>query len=161
MSYDIYIGEARLERWDEVDGPIEATVEKHKEKTAPKFPGDRMTGNGNSRHPGYAQWGAFCDATGLRPLFFAPDTGLMREHPGCQPLHSSHLATVRAALDRWRTQHPDAAPGWCSCAKCDQWTDDKEAAHAELDGDYARLLWLEWWMDWAITNCKMPAIYNR
>ena len=25
----------------------------------------------------------------------------------------------------------------------------------------ARLIWLDWWVQWALKNCERPAIYNR
>jgi hypothetical protein len=25
----------------------------------------------------------------------------------------------------------------------------------------ARLVWLEWWVRWALDNCKVPVIYNH
>jgi hypothetical protein len=28
------------------------------------------------------------------------------------------------------------------------------------DGNLARLRWLEWWVDWALKNCKLPAVGN-
>jgi len=28
------------------------------------------------------------------------------------------------------------------------------------DYSLARLIWLQWWVNWAITNCETPAISN-
>ncbi len=160
MSYDIYIGHAELEsEWPGDYEPIANwTVSGHAEDDAPAFPFDIMSQRGNSRHPGYTQWGAFCDEAGLRAMFFDDETGLMRRHPGTFPLEPHHLATVRDRKARWMAAHPNAIPGF-------DWSDptprEKDDGVRGRDGILARLLWLEWWMDWALRTCERPAIHNH
>lgn len=163
MSYDIYIGNAEPTELDEDDGEYRCAcngvcVAGVALPDAPSFPFDRMTANGNSRHPGYSQWAEFCDTARLHDLFHGKESGLMRQHPGTFALSREHLATVRSRREEWQARHPDAIPGW-------DWS------IPQLDGDddgvrgrdhiLARLLWLEWWMDWALTNCERPAIHNH
>jgi len=162
MSYDIYIGNAELEsEWPGEDGPVaEWTVKGHAEPDAPTFPGDFMTLNGNSRHPGYSQWADFCRQVGLYDLFFAEWEGLMCEHPGIAVLKPEHLAVVKAARELWSAQRPSAIAGW----DFDPIFGGKNSVDDGVrgrDGNLARLLWLEWWMDWTLRTCERPALHNR
>ncbi len=151
MSYDIYIGEAVIDVPSDVDADeygcneVRIRVEHITHPDAPAFPGDQMTGNGNSRHPAYAGWSDFCDAAGLHDLFFGSEDGLMREHPGAFLLRPKHLAAVIAARVKWQRENPTLPPGW-------------GVGH---DSTLARLLWLEFWIGWALENCKVPTIYNH
>lgn len=144
MSYDIYIGDAvRCTCPPEDECHQSWHVEGITLPDAPAFEGDKMTGQSNGRHPGYAQWHEFCRAHGLEALFFDPHTGLMRQHPGCAFLTPDHLAAVEAAVKRYQTRHPGAVPGLAT-------------GHYDL----VRLLWLEWWMRKALDTCEVPALAN-
>ena len=168
MSYDIYIGEAVIDvphEEDLADGcnRLDVRVEPFNHPKAPVFHGDMMTGNSNSRHPGYSQWSTFTEKVGLDNLFFNKSTGLMRNHPGTCMLTKDHLDQVIVARKKWEAKNPGKKPGWCGCHDCEQLgpRDNKEPHVPEYDGNLARVLWLEWWFDWALNNCKVPAICNR
>lgn len=156
MAYNIYIGNAVPV---EQDGEWSVRVENATRHDAPAFPFDGMTGHSNRRSPGYTQWSDFCDAAGLSDLFFNEDAGLMREHPGCTALRPEHLAAVRAARVEWGITHPAAVPGW-------DWSPHAIKAEGAddgirgRDGVMARLVWLEWWMEWALRECERPALFN-
>jgi hypothetical protein len=154
MSYDIYIGNAVLEEGEDLE--VQYAVDAHIELSAPSFPYDALSRQANSRHPGYCQWGDFCREVGLYDLFFGEESGLMRDHPGIKPLTTAHLEAVREALARHREQHPDTIPGF-------DWSPvsgEPDDGVRGRDGVLARLLWLEWWIEWALQNCEKPAIYN-
>lgn len=176
MSYDIYIGETTMEPYDDdeaawmlEDGHVfehsrvingktvyyKPIVKEIKQDDAPTFPNDEMTGNGNDRHPSYWGWSHFCDITGLTPLFFDQEAGLMREHPGLQPLHAEHALVIDQALKRWKEAHPNTEPGF---EKFDFMTG--ESSNYGYDATLARLIWLDWWVKWALKNCENPAIRN-
>lgn len=164
MSYSILIGNAEIESsWDVEDGCFaQWAVSGHSEPDAPNFPFDGMTENSNGRHPGYSQWADFCRATGLHELFYGATGGILNRHPGCVPLTAGMLETVRSALAQWKARHPDAIPGWNYDP---EYMSFKGSRHVDdgvrgRDGNLARLLWLEWWMQWALTNCERPAISN-
>lgn len=175
MSYDIYIGEARLD----VPGPedtdgneIVCDVASFTHPEAPAFPGDDMTGHSNGRHPGYSQWTHFCEEVGLHDLFFgarrdkttgrsARDVGLMTKHPGCYLLRQSDLDEVRLARRRWEARPWRATERIAGWDPNSTWTTPAESMDQRYDNHLARLLWLEWWITWALANCKVPAIYNR
>lgn len=162
MGYDIYIGNTEMRKIDPEElEPGEVPSEHYRDikgervyfyprvnrmthNDAPTFPGDGMTANGNSRHPGYAQWARFCETAGLTELFFDDKTGLMRNHSGYEMLKNEHALEVKLALKRWQDAHPGAVPGFGE----------------EYDPILARLLWLDWWVSWALENCETPGIYN-
>lgn len=160
MSYDIYIGEGVLdvpspEDAAAGDNRLRIVVRPHTHLDAPHFPNDVLTKQGNSRHPGYSQWARACEDMGLSALFFDKERGLMRNHPGAFLLTWEHHAEVAAALDRHMTLHPDTVPGF------QEWDfRGHQPVGPEYDAIKARLIWLEWWMRWALENCKVPAIYN-
>ncbi len=156
MGYDIYIGNAELQKWDE--GDFHVVVGSVKLEEAPSFPNDPFTGKGNSRHPGYSGWHDFCRAVGLDELFFDEDRGLMRSHPGTFAITKEHLAEVRLAKENWFKNHPNMTPGF---EKDDFLKEEYQQDIKNADPMMARLLWLEFWMDWALNNCEHPAIHNH
>lgn len=176
MSYDIYIGETTMRQIDDEDAACrieyghtpehsrtvngktvyyEPCVGEIKQDDAPTFPNDFMTENGNYCHPSYSGWSHFCDATGLTGLFFDREHGLMRKHPGFQPLHAEHALVINQALKQWREAHPNTEPGF---EKFDYRTG--ESSNYGYDANLARLIWLDWWVKWALKNCENPAIGN-
>jgi len=168
MSYDIYIGEAEVrvpekEDLDEGYNDLEVYVRGLDLPEAPHFPNDDMTGRSNSRHPGYGQWSKFTCEAGINELFFDKEKGgLMRHHPGACVLTRKDLQAISEAKARWMETHPKAVPGWCACKKCDQLRQrGSDPEHKDLDGVLARLIWLEWWIGWALEHCRIPTIYNH
>ena len=171
MGYDIYIGNTEMEPVEQYDDEEEIVtpysrvidgktvyykprVNETEQPDAPIFPNDEMTGNGNARHPGYTTWYNFTKNAGLYDLFFDEKTGLMREHPGHQPLEAHHAVEIGHALTRWREKHPDTTPGF------EKFSFDQNAPIVGYDYTLARLIWLDWWVKWALAHCEHPAIYN-
>lgn len=172
MGYDIYIGQGVIDDPYGTDlttkgytPNVRVVVKSLALESAPIFPGDAMTGNGNSRHPAYSGWARFAVSVGLHDLFFDKEHGLMAEHPGTVRLCHWHLAAMREGLQTWRATHPEAIPGWCECPTCApfrfQVSAVPAATHVDLDGDLARLIWLEWWVAYALSNCSVPCLHNR
>jgi hypothetical protein len=161
MGYNIYIGDAKPE-FSKDDGELWArwTVNGMALPDAPTFPNDEVTGNGNCRSPSYVGWSEFCEAVGLHDLFLEKWEGLMGEHPGCKMLHKEHLLQVQAALEKWkRTATKD--PGFSGWPKHNPDTNQWETPDdGKYDHNLARLIWLEFWMRWALENCETPAIAN-
>lgn len=150
MSYDIYIGETETRKC----GEDHLCVERMEVDEAPSFPNDGMTGKGTSRHPSYSGWSDFCEKSGLVELFFDETNGLMRDHPGFAPIEQSHLTKIREAKQEWIESNPGKTPGFTPGFL------GKENV-ANPDPILARLIWLEFWFNWALENCEKPAIYNR
>ncbi len=158
MGYSIYIGEAvpeGLSDYDEEDRPTEPRFEVHSvsQDDAPTFPQDEMTGKSNGRHPSYSAWCNFAKIVGL-DAFFDKSTGVMREHPGCFYLTQEHADAVTMALEKFRRAKPNAVPRFSNTFS------GGTATATDEDASLARLIWLEWWVRWAVKNCKRPAISN-
>ena len=139
MGYSIYIGERTYSA--EIEDFI---VEKVCDDSAPEFSGDFMSAKNNSRHPSYGGWAAFCKETDLYDLFFNSENGLMHEHPGCVIIQKQHEIIIKKALLK-RQQESNLPPGF----------------NYNQDLILARLIWLDYWVSWALENCKKPAIYNN
>lgn len=167
MGYTLTIGNARLQVNKE-DLRLDIEVDGFASDDAPTFKNDEMTGNGSSRSPSYTGWGDFCRASGLEELFFGGgwdstygsykqcsedfhrDEGLLAHHPGAALLCDADLEFVKAAREKWQTENPGTTPGF------DGWSGESEG----LDYTLARLLWLEFWIDYALKNCEVPALGN-
>lgn len=146
--YTICIGNARIEQGlDGIQLLAEWVVDVVTNDRAPEFPNDQVTGKSNVRMPGYSAWEDFCQETGLYKLFYG-DEGLMACHPGCAKINKGHVSAVRIALlqrHEYRLNNGiTSRPGF----------------GAVNDYTLARLLWLEYWMAWAVENCEIPAIKN-
>ena len=146
MGYYIAIGNA-VPDFSKEDGCLYAcwVVEKTVNGDAPRFIGDECTGKRNIRLPSYTGWSEFCEKVGLHDLFFKQYEGLFRQHPGCVMITQEHCQTVVGALEEYQ-KHAKRPPGY--------------DAFGNYDYDLARLMWLEYWMNWALENCETPAIYN-
>lgn len=153
MGYTIRIGQAVVAP-DDGGEALTVEVQKERHPEAPVFPGDEMTGNSNARRPSYAGWADFCGETGLRELFFNEERGLMREHPGCFRITAKHLEAVQHALAAWRARYPMAVPRFAEIPS------NETVAWSTIEAHLARLIWLEWWMRYALKTHSLPAIYN-
>jgi len=165
MSYDIYIGELKLEEYkDEVEDnegeyTCSYTVDSMNNKDAPNFYGDDMTGNSNHRHPGYSQWSDFCRRNNLYELFFKEYVGIMSRHPGCFRLTKEHLKIFKDTL-KYREKIDERPAGLDQRYIKDSFVHVKEGEET-TDYDKVRLIWLIYWTEWALKNCKYPAIANH
>lgn len=145
MGYSIYIGEAELEK-EMYSGMYRARVNEKCLLEAPSFAGDPLSNHKNGRHPSYSGWHEFAKKAGLKDFFFDENYGLMRAHPGCFLLKPEHLSKIQETKTTWVEKHPNTIPGFMDIEK---------------DDVLARLIWLEFWIDWSLQNCKNPAIYNQ
>ena len=139
MGYDIKIGEACVvapagagEADEGVPPRIWAVGATHPEAPAPDIGHPH-----NGIAPSYGGWSGFADAVGLRDLFFDEKTGLMRDHPGAAVLTRKHHARIHAEL-----------------------VDIVDGVNSVGDDHRQRLVWLEWWVRWALDNCTIPVIAN-
>jgi hypothetical protein len=161
MGYNINVGNAKPE-FSKDDGELYAhwTVDGATSPDAPTFPHDEMTGNGNGRSPSYSAWADFCRDAGIYDLFLEKYEGLMSSHPGCKMLQSEHLLIVQAALVKWK-RTATLPPGFCGWPEHNRETGTWESPdEGKYDSTLARLMWLEFWMKWALENCETPAIEN-
>jgi hypothetical protein len=151
MGYTFSIGNAVPELSKEY-GDLRAgwVVEHEENEAAPAFLNDELTGHSNSRSPSYSTWHEFCKEADIFDVFYDERGRIDCGHPGCRILTQKDLLKVKSALDVWRIDH-DKPPGFCG------WNGEDEGKY---DAVLARLIWLEWWMRWALENCETPAIQN-
>jgi hypothetical protein len=153
MGYTFTIGNAKP-NFSKDDFPYLYSgwaVERATHPDAPTFPGDEMTGNGNERSPSYSVWSDFCKTVGLYSLFYDEYGHLRAGHPGCIGIDEEFAISVHLALIAYRGKSK-LPPGFESdfCYK----------GPANYDYHLARLIWLDWWVHWALENCETPAIEN-
>lgn len=167
MGYNIKIGELKTSSDYENDGTIEGSyacvsgdcVDVENENAPDLGHGD-ISGKSNSRHPSYSAWAEFCRVADITKVFYEKNSynnwAMRGGHPGITPLTKEHLKTIRRAKKHYLLAHPNAiCPTMQSCADPRSWD-----CGCVVDWTLGRLNWLEFWMSWALTNCKQPIIYN-
>ena len=160
MGYNLTIGEAKI-YYDPEYLVVGLTAENVTHPDAPDH--DSFVGKSNKRMPSYVGWRDFCRDAGIEPLFYGEgwgpemrrrkpcqegfhrETPLLNEHPGTEPICKGDFDYIREARIRREKTNGGKQPGFES--------DD-------LDDTLARLLWLEFWMGWALENCKIPVFHN-
>lgn len=166
MGYNISIGNATL-NYQKGDEHMSIRVESASHPDAPDH--CPYTGKGNMRSPSYTGWSEFCKEGGINELFYGQgwsreerrytecsddfhrETPLLAKHPGAFPLLPADLDYVREArINRERT-NGGKPPGF--------WDGDGSVDNGN-DHVLARLLWLEFWIQWALDNCEYPAMAN-
>lgn len=152
MGYTFTIGNAVPKHSKEYFPDLESywDIEGVRLDEAPSFPND-VSNNGNMRSPSYSVWSNFCRNTGIYDLFYNENGNLHAGHPGCIGITKEDVDIVSAALAKYKltaTLPPGFEEGW------------NYTGPDNYDYDLARLIWLEWWMRWAVENCETPAIQN-
>lgn len=163
MGYTLKIGELDIEFDQDEDYPaifLSAKLVSHPDAPAYGEPTDYE----NQRWPSYTSWSEFCKKAEIYNLFFGEDDredALLAAHPGCVPLTERHRRDVNEALDKWKKKYPSAVPTYGK--KCPEgenpffWTDE---SNPEENGQMCRLVWLHYWVNWALDNCERPVFSN-
>jgi len=162
MGYSITIGEAEIDYYYEKDdrGYARISAKGVHHDQAPAF-GDLSDFN-NGRHPSYSAWADFLKETGLSSIFFDEDKRTLGGHPGAIPIGKTEANLVRESLESWRANH-SKEPGFdkTSIFSLDGSQSPTEVPdEIQKDATLARLIWLDYWVDWAVNNCKYPTICN-
>lgn len=157
MGYNFIIGNA-VPHFDTSDFPyLDARfiVEVVEHEQAPVFPHDTLTGKTNMRCPSYSAWADFCQTTGIYKLFYTESGHLVAGHPGCIGITRQDVEDVSIALARYK-KHASRPPGFAPPRP----PGFEEDYKGNYDAHFARLIWLEYWMRWAVEHCELPAIQN-
>lgn len=160
MGYTLTIGNA-VPEFSKDYGELYArwVVESTDRPDSPALPNDTNPRK-NYRWPSYSGWANFCREAGIYPLFYGDDPqargGLLENHPGCVLLTEEHYKVVADALVARKAiaEHP---PGFMLD---EGYPIPQDGTPGEFDAILGRLVWLEWWMRWALDNCETPAIGN-
>lgn len=148
MGYSLSIGEAKeIQHPADLDNDSSAYVETEvmiiNDPAAPAF-GD-PTDYTNERWPSYTGWWDFCTFAGILDIMFENDS-IIGGHPGYFVITKKFKKAIDDALDKFMNNYPDAESRY----------------NTERPQDYhlCRLLWLKYWTDWALLNCKKPIFKN-
>ena len=137
MSVTMTIGE-----WVQAPGVRHGLVPVVDCVPGPSVSGAALRDETNSCSRTYGGWADFCKATGLRAMFFHKETGLFRQSPSIVRVDEHHAVQLREALQRYVVKNGGIVPD------------------VEEDPEFADLHWLLYWFEWALANCKVPAIAN-
>lgn len=154
MAYVIKIGEFSINNEDPECSFVEA--KKVTLVEAPAFPND-LSAHVNCRCPGYSIWYDFCAAAGLQTLFYK-DYQFHGGHPGYFELTQDHLKQAQTALTHYQLTNNGKPPGFSAFMPSE--FSKANNAPIEYDATLARLIWVEWWIRWALLNCARPIVSN-
>ena len=165
MGYTLTIGEFELDfdTKDEDCPHISLDAKMFKHDDAPAF--GEPTDNESQRWPSYTSWSDFCRFSGLYDLFYGKneareltrDDALLHEHPGCIPLTEKQRREVNEAYEAFKKKYPNAKPTYGDIPKG---SFDGDPNNPEENGQMCRLVWLHYWVNWALDNCKQPVFAN-
>jgi len=110
---------------------------------APAF--GEPTDHTNSRWPSYSSWSDFLRNAGLYDIFFYDNGHLIGGHPGIRLVTKELQQRVAYALVSFKAANPNAEAVF---------NDDPKG------GTLCRLIWLDYWLTWALANCGTPVIAN-
>ncbi len=144
MSYSFKIGNAEID-CDLDDGYIGLIIKEVRHDNAPAF-GEPLSDFINCRCPDYTDWREFCEFTFLTDLFYENCGGILRDNPGIILLTRGHQKEINDAYQNFFKKYPHSKPGFETDSEPDRW--------------HVRLVWLKYWVDWAIENCGYPAFQN-
>ena len=169
MGYTLRIGELQVSyENDESEPRIALTARPESHDDAPAF--GEPTDHSNQRWPSYTAWAEFARDFGLYSLFYGTEVGgkyqvrddaLIAQHPGCVPLTERHRREINAALGAFKERHPDATPKFGrpppEGVHPFMWEDPD---NPEENGKMTRIVWLAYWVNWALDNCSQPVFEN-
>lgn len=151
MGYTFKIGNA-TPRHDKDDFPYLSAswdVDAIECADAPDIPND-ICGKRNERSPRYSVWADFLRATDLYDLLMNERGSPVGGHPGCWGLTREMADRISEA----RRDYESKARLPAGFERFDH------SGPRSYDDTLARLIWLDWWVRWAVENCETPAIAN-
>jgi hypothetical protein len=149
MGYTIQIGNA-IPSVDQYTDVMYWKIETFSHEQCPIFFGD--SSKKNYKTLSYSVWGDFCKAVGLEDMFY-----LYLPHGRMEPkgiirlTHQNHRELVSQSLFKYKSKIK-IPPGF---------QEKHERTHPsipEYDEYLARLIWLEFWITWALFSCETPAL---
>lgn len=160
MGYSLTIGELEVQysREHEDNPYVCCSAKSEKHDAAPAF--GEPTDHTSERWPSYGGWHDFAEFVGLEKLFFGRDErddALIANHPGCVPLTETHRREVNAAFEAFKIRYPNAVPTYGEKQERSWQTDPN---NPEENAYMCRLVWLHYWVNWAIDNCERPVFEN-
>lgn len=164
MGYNIYIGNAIIEYNTDTESTIDVSIERVEIDDAPEFGFGDISSKSNGRFPTYTAMSQFAETVGLYDLFLNKDLGFLYPHLGVKAISKDDLFQIQQAKKNWETTHPNCKNKLPYKSKqpvdIEEFSCAMNEAAKKYDWFYARLVWFEFWFDWALKNCQYPAIGN-
>lgn len=163
MGYSLSIGELVVEFDNDEDCPrVNCSAKIFQHDNAPAF--GEPTDTESQRWPSYSSWANFCRFVDLYDLFFGKnekgeytrDDALIQHHPDCIPLTEKHRREINAAYDNFKIKYPAARATYGNPKSMLEPDED----NPEENGQLCRLVWLHYWVNWALDNCEKPVFEN-
>jgi len=151
MGYNLTIGEAKIITYAEDGLEADCTIgaERIVHHDAPAF--GEPTDSTNERWPSYTSWWEFCEFVGLtHAIYDSEQRSLRGGHPGAFPINEKFKKEVDLAMARLIAKYPNAVASY----------GENENDIPEENGAMCRLIWLQYWTDWALENCETPVLAN-
>jgi hypothetical protein len=154
MSITISIGEKfwneELSSWD---------VQRETSPEAPVFPNDVcLEPKANWRFVNYPAWKSMAEEVGLTKWLTDKDTGILHKNDEVTPITEDHYRMISEAY-LLRSAFAEGRPGWDS----EEWDEETLGARPQVPGTHydkylARLMWLRFWVRWALDHCQEPSV---
>ena len=143
MSYTITIGEAVLITVEsEFRARYEVLLMNHENAPEPFI--NRIEPWVNRIKPSYILWNDVMYELKLGGLFYGD---LMKNHPGIKRLNTDNVIRIKDAVNEYMKNHRAAVVDLSFPISYER----QVVEHG---------IWLAWWVEWAVSNCKNPAIHN-
>ncbi len=104
-------------------------------------------GKANHADFSYNRWFNFCEEVGIRDVFYDKDENFIGRRTGAIWITPLTQHTIRAAYKALQAEYPDFVL-----------QDVISSDH--LVGHFHLLAWLDYWVTWALENCKRPVIHH-
>jgi len=147
MGYTLAIGEKEIDNSDPEYHFTRVKNERHDQ--APAF--GEPTDHENARWPSYSGWSDCMTEAGMFDLFFDKDNGLLNEHPGYKTITPALVDTFRARKKAFEEKYPSVTA---------EYLDDGHDGFITPNATYCRIVWLDYWLTWALAHCKEPIFFN-
>ncbi len=149
--------------WDEEKQSWD--VQRTSSPDAPMFPNDSiLEPKSNWRYVNYIVWVAMAEECGITAWLINNETGIIRDNESdvVKPLTENDYRIVNEAY-LLRSAFAEGRPGW-NMDDDELKIESKELgtlpriAATPYDQYLARLMWLRFWLRWALDNCSEPSV---
>jgi len=157
MGYSITIGEFEIS--ENPDDGIDCSclsfgAESKEIDSAPAFgePTDRC----NMRWPSYSVWSDCLEHAGMKDLFFCEQGHLIGGHPGVRLITSELYSEFTDRKVAFEAKYPKVEATYGNQKSNFEGDPD----NPECNSTYCRIIWLDYWLSWALRTCNTPVIAN-
>jgi len=122
-------------------------------------PNEAYLGRCNTRSPTYSVWSEVCNDLGLKGLLNnSPTSSKGFNAKEVIMIDEEFVKEFTILAELFRKNNPTIVPKYTDDTPDTTDTTDEEMKYMVLCGSMVRLVWLEFWIDWAVKNCKTPVM---